>query len=195
MKALSLSRPWTTAVEVHDKRAENRPRWTPHPHLMRQAERIVGQDIALHSSGTYDREGALYIKRHTGVLYGRKDTPDKAITSVVHVAGLLRAGDRCPPGQEAWWIGDTALLLDNVRPLTAPVYLPGGLGLWNVTGQHLTDVLAALPIPEAQCASCERHADDRQRCASCRQPVCLRCAQYDEDGDLHCADCLCEELE
>ncbi|MFC6660060.1 hypothetical protein [Deinococcus multiflagellatus] len=125
MRALSLSRPWTTAIELHGKRTENRTRWTDHPHLMAQAQRMVGEDLALHSSGTYDKQGALYVQRHTGVLYGRKDTADKAITSVARVECLLRAGDPCPPGQEAWYFGDTALLLANVRVLPEPVWVAG----------------------------------------------------------------------
>ncbi|GGB64677.1 hypothetical protein [Deinococcus soli (ex Cha et al. 2016)] len=190
MKALSLSRPWTTAVERHGKRAENRARWTPHPHLMRQAEAAVGQDLALHSSGTYDRNGALHIEFHTGVLYGPKDTPSKAITSVVHVAGLLHPGDPWPIGQEAWYFGDTALLFENVRTLTAPVYMPGGLGFWEVKEPYLAQVLAALPKPEETCVECNRVTDGRQRCAACRHPVCIRCATYDDDGALHCPECL-----
>lgn len=189
LRALSLSRPWTTAVEVHDKRAENRERWTPHPHLMAQAERMVGQDIALHSSGTYDRPGALYIERQTGVLYGRKDTPDKAVTSIVHVTGLLRPGDPCPPGQERWYFGDTALLVDQIRVLTAPVFMPGGLGFWTVDGKYIPEILAALPGTDPDCTACGRVADRRQRCAGCGEPVCLRCARYDEYGELHCPSC------
>lgn len=192
LRALSLSRPWTTAVEVHDKRAENRERWTPHPHLMAQAERMVGEDLALHSSGTYDRQGALYIQQQTGVLYGRKDTPDKAVTSVVHVAGLLRPGDPCPPGQEAWYFGDTALLVEQVRVLTAPVFMSGGLGFWTVKDQYIPEIRAALPSTDpdgADCTGCGRVADRRQRCTGCGAAVCVRCARYDEDGELHCPEC------
>ncbi|KQR41258.1 hypothetical protein ASF71_01020 [Deinococcus sp. Leaf326] len=144
MKALSLSRPWNPAIERHGKGVENRPRWAPHPHLMAQARRIVGQDIALHSSGTYDKAGADYIERVTGVRYGRKDSPDKAITSVVHVTGLLLPGDPCPEGQEKWYFGSVALVLDKVRVLAVPVATPGGLGLWNLKTEILAQVEAQL---------------------------------------------------
>lgn len=189
MKALSLSRPWTTAVEVHGKLTENRERWTPHPHLMAQARKMIGQDLALHSSGTYDRKGALYIERQTGVLYGRKDTPDKAVTSVVHVTGVLHPGDPCPPGQERWYFGDTALQFENVRILTAPVYMAGGLGFWTIKEPYLPQVLAALPQPEPTCVDCSGPVDPRHRCVNCRQPVCIHCASYDDDADLRCGPC------
>ncbi|MBZ9713780.1 ASCH domain-containing protein [Deinococcus multiflagellatus] len=188
MRALSLSRPWTTAIELHGKRTENRTRWTDHPHLMAQAQRMVGEDLALHSSGTYDKQGALYVQRHTGVLYGRKDTADKAITSVARVECLLRAGDPCPPGQEAWYFGDTALLLANVRVLPEPVWVAGGLGFWTVQAAELEKVEAGLAALANQC-ECGAQADPRQRCVSCREPVCIRCAAYDDDGELFCPSC------
>lgn len=128
MKALSLSRPWTAAIEQHDKRVENRQRWAPHRHLIAQAQRIVGQDLALQSSGTYDKEGADFVEMLTGERYGRKDTPDKAITSVVTVSGLLLPGDVPPGGQDRWYFGSVALVLCNVRVLPQPVPMVGGLG-------------------------------------------------------------------
>ncbi|GAA5514926.1 hypothetical protein Dcar01_03690 [Deinococcus carri] len=144
MKALSLSIPWPTAIQKHGKRVENRERWEPHAHLIAQARRIVGQDLAIHSSGTYDRKGAEYIQSLTGVLYGRRDVPSKAVTSVVKVTGLLLTGDRCPRGQERWYFGSVALVLDEVRVLPKPVSVSGGLGFWNLTGDVLADVTAQL---------------------------------------------------
>ncbi|MDL2342589.1 hypothetical protein QOL99_00300 [Deinococcus sp. MIMF12] len=140
MKALSVSVPWPTAIERHGKRTENRPRWARHPHLIAQARRMVGQDLAIHSSGTYDRDGAEYIERLTGVLYRRQDVPSKAVTSVVTVTGLLLPGDPCPPGQERWYFGSLALVLDNVRVLPNPVAVSGSLGFWALTGDVLADV-------------------------------------------------------
>lgn len=144
MKALSLSIPWPTAVQKHRKRVENRERWAPHPHLITQARRMVGQDLAIHSSGTYDREGAEYIRGLTGVLYRRADVPSKAVTSVVKVTGLLLPGDDCPRGQEPWYFGSVALVLGNVRVLPRPVPVSGGLGFWNLPGDVLADLNAQL---------------------------------------------------
>lgn len=141
---LSLSRPWTAAVERHGKRVENRPRWLPHPHLVRQAERRVGQDIALHSSGSYSVEDARYVESATGVWYARRDVPDKALTSVVKITGLLFPGDECPAGQEAWYFGGFALVLGDVRVLPTPVDMPGDLGFKKIPQPQLSDVLAQL---------------------------------------------------
>ncbi|SEI68057.1 hypothetical protein SAMN04488058_101325 [Deinococcus reticulitermitis] len=141
---LSLSRPWTVAIERHGKRVENRHRWAGYAHLLRQAERHVGQDIALHSSGSYSREDAGYIKAVTGVWYARRDVPDKALTSVVRIAGLLHPGDACPPGQERWYFGGFALVLDNVRVLPTPVDMPGALGFQKIPEPQLSNVLAQL---------------------------------------------------
>lgn len=141
---LSLSRPWTAAVERHGKRVENRARWEPHPRLLRQAERRVGQDLALHSSGTYDRKDAEYIQGVTGVFYRRQDVPDKALTSVVRITGLLYPGDPCPAGQEAWYFGSFALVLGDVRVLPAPVDMPGALGFKPIPAAQRSEVLAQL---------------------------------------------------
>ncbi|GAA5514054.1 hypothetical protein Dcar01_02803 [Deinococcus carri] len=144
MKALSLSTPWPTAIQKYGKRVENRERWEPHAHLIAQARRIVGQDLAIHSSGTYDSKGAEYIQSLTGVLYGRRDVPSKAVTSVVKVTGLLLPGDSCPRGQRQWYFGSVALVLDNVRVLPRPVPVSGGLGFWNLPADVLAEVNAQL---------------------------------------------------
>lgn len=42
----------------------------------------------------------------------------------------------------------------------------------------------------ATCTNCDApRADPRQRCRNCREPVCLQCATYDEDGTLFCPEC------
>lgn len=144
MKALSLSIPWPTAIEKHGKRTENRPRWVNAPGTLAQARRLIGQDIALHSSGTWDKEGAEYIEEVTGIKYTRKDVPAKAITSVARLAGVLMSGDPCPEGQEVWYWNDIALLLDNVRVLPRPVPMLGGLGWLEVPADKLAQVTAQL---------------------------------------------------
>lgn len=104
-------------------------------HDLAQARRLVGQDIALHSSGTWDAEGAKYIQQLTGIRYTRHNVPAKAITSVARLAGVLMPGDACPPGQAVWYWGDIALLLDNVRVLPRPVPMLGGLGWLEVPAE------------------------------------------------------------
>lgn len=142
MKALSYSTPWDSAINVNNKRAENRNRWLPHRHLIAQAERMVGRDHAIHASGTFDKEGAEYIRARTGQLYTRQGVVSKAITSVATVSGLLYPGDPCPAGQEEWWFGGFALLLANVRVLATPVPMTGGLGWLTVPEAQEQAVLA-----------------------------------------------------
>lgn len=149
MKALSISLPWPSAIEQHGKRTENRPRWVNAPGTLAQARRLIGKDIALHSSGTWDKDGAAYIEEVTGVKYTRQNTPAKAITSVARLAGVLMPGDPCPPGQQVWYWGDIALLLDNVRVLPEPVPMLGGLGWLEVPEPQLSDVLKQLEEGEA----------------------------------------------
>lgn len=50
---------------------------------------------------------------------------------------------------------------------------------------------AAVAGAEAEtCTNCDApRADPRQRCRNCREPVCLQCATYDEDGTLFCPEC------
>ena len=142
--ALSISRPWTTAIERHHKRAENRPRWWGRPNYIEAARRMVGHDLALQSSGTYDLDGAKYIQQATGRFYGPKDTPNKAITSVVRVAGLLMPDDPCPAGQEVWYFGSVALVFDHVRVLPEPVPFSGGFGFLKIPPNTLAKVLEQL---------------------------------------------------
>lgn len=144
MKALSYSTPWPTSIERHGKRVENRQRWEAHRHLVAQAERMVGQDHAIHSSGTYDRAGAEYILKCTGRAYGRQSITSKAITSVATITGLLFTGDACPAGQEPWYFGGFALVLDNVRVLPEPVPMTGGLGWLTIPGPQLARVIEQL---------------------------------------------------
>jgi hypothetical protein len=144
VKALSYSTPWDKAINFHGKRAENRNRWLPHRHLIAQAERMVGEDHAIQASGTYDKEGAEYIAERTGHLYTRRGVTHKVITSVAKITGLIYPGDPCPEGQEDWWFGGFAMLLDDVRVLPEPVPMKGGLGWLTVEEPVLGLVLAQL---------------------------------------------------
>lgn len=144
MKALSISTPWPTAIERHGKRLENRPRWVNAPGMLAQARRLEGQDIALHSSGTWDKAGAEYLKELTGRTYTPRDVPSRAITSVARLEAVLMYGDRFPPGQHVWYGYDIALLLANVRVLPEPISVTGALGWWEVPEDKLPQVLEQL---------------------------------------------------
>ncbi|GAA5502997.1 hypothetical protein Dxin01_02746 [Deinococcus xinjiangensis] len=142
--ALSLSAPWPSSIEQHDKRVENRERWVNTPSNVSKARSLIGHDLAIQTSGTYDLGGAAMIYHLTGHNYPRPSVANKAITSVVRLTGLLMPGDRPPPGQERWYFGGIALTFDRVRVLPKPVPFKGGFGFLLIPDETLDAVLKQL---------------------------------------------------
>lgn len=144
MKFLSVSTPWPTAIARFGKRVENRGRWARLPGRLTQARKLVGHDLVVQSSQTHDHDGVAYLKRLTGRTFQKTDVVQGAVTLVVRVTGLLMPGDPCPPGQEAWYFGSVALVLDNVRVLPKPVPLKGSLSIQDLPADVERQVLEQL---------------------------------------------------
>ena len=153
MKALTLWRPWPAAIIHSTKRVENRgwlpPRW------------LIGNDFAIHAGKTVDEatvEGLIEAAHHMdpdGVHPDLLPGP-LGIVAVVRLVGYVSelGGARVCSGigserareivDSEWYCGPVGWVLDNVRPLTAPVACKGAQGLWAVPPDAEAAVLAQI---------------------------------------------------
>jgi hypothetical protein len=135
MRCLSTKQPWIGAIILRDKRTENRG-WPAPP-------RIIGKDIALHSSRKPDWDAPLYAwdaagmvppwmagitqaswcRDHAAVL--------GAVLAVGAVAGCHHASNAAECRCDRWAaVGQYHWVLDGVRTLPAAVSCGGALRLW-----------------------------------------------------------------
>lgn len=127
MRALSLSRPWTTLVLRHGKDVENRT-WTT----------SYRGPLVVHGAKSYDRRAeswAIYALGRSPLSGYERDEPTGLLGIVELVSVCTRAidgeGRECDCGpwampEQAHW------RLANPQPFTEPVPCGGRLGLWTV---------------------------------------------------------------
>lgn len=126
MKALSLSRPWTTFVLRHGKNVENRT-WTT----------AYRGPLVIHGAQSWDASAGLWATAHVGrtavLTRGSADHPT-GLLGIVELTSMCLAGlrgERCDcgpwamPEQAHWRLADP-------RPFAEPVPYRGRLGLWTV---------------------------------------------------------------
>lgn len=136
MKALSLSRPWTTLVLHHGKDVENRT-W---------ASSYRGP-LVVHGALSFDRRAeswAIYALGRSPLSGYERDHPTGLLGTVELVAQCLATkraegcdcGPWAMPEQVHWRLADP-------RPFPEPIPCRGALGLWNVP-EHLAAGIPAL---------------------------------------------------
>jgi hypothetical protein len=113
---LTLWQPWAHAVAHMGKRIENRD-WTPPVWL-------VGQRFAIHAGLHFDQSAAELL----GV--SRDQVAFGAVVATAVYAGYVESEAQLPQGQEEWWSGPSAWVLDGVRTLREPLACRGWPGLW-----------------------------------------------------------------
>lgn len=127
---LTLQQPWAWAVAHAGKRVENRTWATGYRGL-----------LAIHAGKTDDRDGwASRIIKDALRRLGRFDPVTRgAVVAVAQLIDCHRAqGDCCPP----WGApGQHHILLADVRPLTEPVPMRGGLGIRPVPADLIPLIL------------------------------------------------------
>ncbi len=142
MRALTLWRPWPSAVFIPDpmkqKDVENRT-WRP-------PASALGHDIVIHAARKWHARSVDYLARETGVRFRMDDCPAGAVVGVVRLAGFLD-GDRWVSASDAfddrqavqiarqspWWIRDqVGWVLRDARPLPEPVVVGGQRRLWTL---------------------------------------------------------------
>lgn len=139
MKAISIWQPWVWAILHAGKRLENRG-W--------QAQ--YRGPILLHASKRFvDREVFETMKEDILPLAGPRHLLPKVTMGMLrascgHMVGRafvvdwISPIDEIPAGQEPWYMGSYALVLDDVRPLVRPIAVPGQLGLFDVPDHLLS---------------------------------------------------------
>jgi hypothetical protein len=154
MRALTLWRPWDSAILYLGKPVENRD-WPP-------PMALIGQRIALHSGKKFDLAGAEFCVR-TAIDQGvsqplitevleRAERVDSAILGTVRLARIIRKIDvrELPPHQmgfpgavalslaqdplqaSPWFFGDFGWVVDELIPFKEPVPCKGAQGLWTL---------------------------------------------------------------
>lgn len=129
MRALSLSRPWTTLVLRHGKNVENRTWTTQHR-----------GPLVVHGAKSYDRAAeswAIYVLGRSPLSGYEHDEPTGLLGTVqlVDVCTAALRDEACDcgpwamPGQAHWQLTDP-------RPFTEPVPCGGRLGLWTVPSEY-----------------------------------------------------------
>jgi hypothetical protein len=137
--ALTLWRPWDTAIFHLGKPLENRD-WPCPP-------RLIGQRIALHSGKKFDQEGACAIVE-LAVADGispkvveqhllRAEKLDSVILGTVKIGRCIsraqpRLGSPDPLALSRWFFGKFGWVCEDSFPLPTPVPCRGAQGLWRV---------------------------------------------------------------
>lgn len=132
LRALSVTRPWTTLILRHGKDIENRT-WPTHyrgPLLIAGALSWQGAAVG------YAEELGI-----TGVRWERSFHPT-GIVGVVDLVDVCRGPGRCDCRSRWAAHGQFHWELANPRPLVTPVANRGRLGLWEPTVDALAAVAA-----------------------------------------------------
>lgn len=132
VRALTLWRPWDSAILFGGKRIENRP-WAPWP-------RIHGLFICLHAGQKYDRDAAVAMVE--AKLY-TPPSPSSIYTKAGVIVGVARVTGSVTESDDPWFSGPYGWLLDDVTAFKEPVAAKGMQGLWKVEGKLLEQVREA----------------------------------------------------
>lgn len=132
LRALSVTRPWTTLILHHGKDIENRT-WPTHyrgPLLIAGALSWQGSAI-----GWAEELGI------TGLAWERGAHPT-GIVGVVDLVDVCRGRMHCSCSSVWAAFGQRHWQLANPRPLATPVPHPGRLGLWEPSPEAIAAVAA-----------------------------------------------------
>lgn len=133
MKALTLWRPWPWSIFWGSKRIENRP-W--------YRKSLEGKRIALHAGQKYDYDGAKAIRSLHPEMPGSADDHPIGIVDVARVVGVVEStmDSNFPDGQEQWFSGPFAWVLEDVVALPRVMKVAGMQGLWDVPKTMAEDI-------------------------------------------------------
>lgn len=139
MLALTLWRPWDTAILALGKPVENR-NWPPPAHL-------IGQRLALHSGKRFDEDGACTIvslchaqrSPSPSIVTAhleRAELVHSAIIGTVKLSRVLERGNLAdmsdPLYGSPWFFGDFGWVCEEPFLLPEPVPCKGKQGLWSM---------------------------------------------------------------
>lgn len=149
MRALTLWRPWDTAILRLGKPVENRDRPPP--------AKLIGQRFALHSGKKFDMDGAatIFLLAHKEgfsrevirVALARSEALDSVILGTVKLARVIsrdrpQLGAPDPLASSPYFFGDYGWVCEDVFALPEPVPCKGAQGLWSLPPDVEAKVLA-----------------------------------------------------
>lgn len=149
MLALTLWRPWDTAILRLGKPVENRD-WPP-------PAQLIGKRFALHSGKKWDDQGAdfianLLLPRGSGpqLLRAVLDAAEQTSSVILGTVKLVRViskaqpqlGERDPLADSEWFFGDFGWVVEEPFALPQPVPCKGMQGLWTMPPDVEAQVLA-----------------------------------------------------
>lgn len=119
--ALTVQEPWAWAILRAGKTVENRS-W-------KMPARLVGERVALHTSKTYDHEGASWIRHEFGI-----EVPTPSELSLGAIVGLVKFGESFRPAKvsDRWTFGPWCFPVLERTSLAVAVPCRGALGFWPV---------------------------------------------------------------
>lgn len=139
MRALTLWRPWDTAIFYLGKPLENRD-WAP-------PTALIGQRLALHSGKRFDEEGACRVvdlARADGFteeiitkFLERSERLDSVILGTVKLGrvlarGQMQLGAPDPLMSSRWFFGKFGWVCEDPIAFAEPVPCKGAQGLWSL---------------------------------------------------------------
>lgn len=149
MLALTLWRPWDTAILRLGKPVENRD-WPP-------PAKLVGKRFALHSGKKFDMDGAatIFLLAHKDGFshevirdrIARSEALDSVILGTVKLVRVIskaqpQLGERDPLADSEWFFGDFGWVVEEPFALPRPVPCKGMQGLWTMPPDVEAQVLA-----------------------------------------------------
>jgi len=129
MKALTLWRPWPTAIFYLGKDVENRE-WLP-------PDQIIGERIAIHAGNKYDKDALDWMlvtfKPGTeGVVKLLTTLKDKDVKGAIIGTAIIDGWCRPVATKSKWATGPFCWKLKNNIILHEPIPCKGARGLWTV---------------------------------------------------------------
>lgn len=134
MLALTLWRPWDTAILHLGKPVENRD-WPP-------PASMVGQRFALHSGKKWDKDGAASVADLSGrslvelaPFFHRAMDVHSAVIGTVRLSRVIKPNTlpaMDPLASSPWYFGSYGWVCDDPFPLPKPVPCRGAQRLWRL---------------------------------------------------------------
>jgi hypothetical protein len=145
MQCLSFRQPWLDAILYGGKRVENRVAW--------KGSKFRG-DLLLHASSSFSRGYYLSVIKFLterniswrpklptdlvlGAVVGRAKVVDVILPGGYYHRGptyrpSIRSDMKHPMAKDRWYMGEFALVLDEVQAFKSPIPLKGMMGLFEV---------------------------------------------------------------
>lgn len=146
MKALTLWRPWGTAILRLGKDIENRT-WEP-------PASVIGQRIAIHNGQKLERDVVDWTIERWRSSFGLELSDEDVAGPAQHIIGVARVVDFVRLSSSLWFSGPVGWRLAAPIALPKPLPIRGMQGLWTVPPELERAILEQLAKIQI-CRVCE----------------------------------------